>query len=150
MVLSKSLRSWYVIIADSAVVVSYLNVLSHWRFNIIRTSLWKYLFLLVLAIVPVKMVRQIKQDIMKMIKPFARGTSPEGRKRQHHFSFCFVFLNMVCAWNNSAEVCSIHWGAESGTSDSILTWLMQEGTKRTIAISLFRCSWCFTPLFSQH
>lgn len=91
MVLSKSLVSWYVIIADSAVVVSYLNVLSHWRFNVIRTSLWKNLFLLVLAIVPVKMVKQIKQDIMKMIKPFARGTSLEGRKRQYHFSFCFVF-----------------------------------------------------------
>lgn len=48
MVLSKGLVSWYVVISDSA-VVSYLNVLSHLRFNVIRTSLWKNLFLLCLG-----------------------------------------------------------------------------------------------------
>lgn len=39
-----------------------------------------------------------------MIKPFARGRFPEGSKRQHHFSFYFVILNMAWAWSDYGEL----------------------------------------------
>lgn len=79
------------------------------------------------------MVKQIKQDIMKTIKPFARGSFPEGSKRQHHFSFCFVILNMAWAWSDSTETCPIHLRAETGTAGRNLPWLIQQGTRSTTA-----------------
>lgn len=76
-----------------------------------------------------------------MIKPFARGSFPEGSKRQHHFSFCFVILNMAWAWSDSVESCPIHLRAQTGTAGRSLPWLIQQGTRGTTAI-LFRCYCC--------
>lgn len=83
-----------------------------------------------------------------MIKPFARGSFPEGSKRQHHFSFCFVILNMAWAWSDSMETCPIHLRADRYSWQE-LPWLIQQGTRSTTPMISLHCYCCCPSLFTS-
>lgn len=122
-------------LSSAAVVVSYLNVLSHLRFNVIRTSLWKNVSLSRLSCCSSQDGKanqtrcnendgNDKNHLQEAV--FLRDI--KGISALFFLLFCFVFLNWcMYVWNSSTEICLTHLRADSGTSDSIwLNWPRRE------------------------
>lgn len=150
MALSKSLVSQYVIISDSAVVVSYLNVLSHLRFNVIRTSLWKNLFLLCLSYCSSQDGKANQTGYNENDKTICKRQFSWGKQKAAPL---FILL---C---NSKHGMGLEWLHRDlcNTPESTDRYSWQEsaladpaGNQSTTAISCFHCYCCCPSLFSQH
>lgn len=149
MALSKSLVSWYVIISDSAVVVSYLNVLSHLRFNVIRTSLWKNLFLLCLSYCSSQDGKANQTGYNENDKTICKRQFSWGKQK------AAPLLILLCSSKHGMGLDWLH-GDLSNTPESRdryswqeLPGLIQQGTRSTTTMIFLHCYCCCPSLFSS-